>query len=236
MPFASLAHLMTWLDLAAVSLVIVSWFAVGWRIEHPGMARPSVTILMGRYRREWMRQMVERDVRIFDSQILTGLRQGTAFLASTSLLAIGGVLALIGNPAPLAGAAEGLTMRDDPAALWQMRLMLPAAFLLVAFLKFVWSHRVFGYCAVMIASVPNDPSDPAASVRAEMAADLNIRAATNYNRGLRAMYFALAGLTWLIGPEALIAGVLAAVWLVWSREFASQPREIVLREDNAENE
>ncbi len=94
-------------------------------------------------------------------------------------------------------------------------------------MKFVWANRVFGYCAVLMAAVPNDPSDPQAYPRAAQAAELNIRAAINFNRGLRAMYFALAGLAWLLGATALMVATVAVVWIVWSREFSSLPREIL---------
>ena len=60
---------------------------------------------MAQYRREWMTQMVTRDPRIFDAQIISSLRQGTAFFASTSMLAIGGTLAMIGNGEKLSGIA-----------------------------------------------------------------------------------------------------------------------------------
>jgi len=87
---------------------------------------------------------------------------------------------------------------------------------------------VFGYCAVLMAAVPNDPNDPEALPRAAQAGELNVRAALNFNRGLRAMYFALGALAWLIGGVALIIATFFVVWTVWSREFASLPRAIIL--------
>ncbi|HRK32541.1 MAG TPA: hypothetical protein PLD59_15870, partial [Tepidisphaeraceae bacterium] len=39
---------------------------IGWFTERPPAGRPSVSVLMTRYRREWMRHFVERDPRIFD--------------------------------------------------------------------------------------------------------------------------------------------------------------------------
>lgn len=219
------------LDFAAVGTIVVCWFLIGWMIEHPGARRPSVTILMSERRRDWMKVFVTRDPRIFDSQILGGLRQGTAFFASTCLLAIGGVLALVGNTAPLQGVAAEVSEMPVPVLIWQLKLGLVALFLTNAFLKFVWANRVFGYCAVMMAAVPNDPGDPATYPRAAQAAELNIRAAINFNRGLRGMYFALGALAWLLGAVALIIATVIVVWIVWSREFASLPRQILLKEN-----
>lgn len=219
------------LDWIALGAITIAWFAAAWIIEHPGARRPSVTVLMSERRRAWMRVFVTRVPRIFDSQIMTTLRQGTSFFASTCLLAVGAVLALAGNTDPVAGVVDQVSTTPVPAVIIQTKLALVAVFLTNAFLKFVWANRVFGYCAVVMASVPNDPDDPAAYPTAAQAAELNIRAAMNFNRGLRAMYFALAAVAWLLGPYVLLLATVMVVWLVWSREFVSAPRRILLEQD-----
>lgn len=216
------------LDICAVALLLVAWGGIGWLIEHPAARWPSVTKLMAERRREWLRVFVTRDPRIFDSQILASLRQGTSFFASTCLLAIGGVLALVGNTEPLSGVAAELSAEQVPVLVWQIKLGVVALFLTNGFLKFVWTNRVFGYCAVVMASVPNDPDDPQAFALAAQAGELNVRAAVNFNRGLRAIYFALGALAWLLGAIPLIVATCVVVWTVWSREFASAPRRILL--------
>ena len=219
------------LDLSAIGLTLLMWLALGLWIEHPGARRPSVTVLMSEHRRAWMRVFVTRQPRIFDSQILASLRQGTSFFASTSLFAVGAVLALIGNTEPLVDVAAEVSDVETPLVIWQIKLGVVSLFLTNAFLKFVWAHRVFGYCSVIMAAVPNEPDDPLAYPRAAQAAELNIRAAINFNRGLRAMYFALGALAWLLGPVALIVATLVVSWVVWSREFLSLPRTIILNAD-----
>ena len=221
--------LLTWRDGAALAFLLLAWPLTGWLIEHPPASRPSVTKIMADRRRAWMRVFVTRDPRIFDAQIIASLRQGTSFFASTCILAIGGVLALISNTEPLSGVAVEVTMVEVPVVVWQIKLAVVVLFLTNGFLKFAWSNRVFGYCAVMMSAVPNDPADPDAGHMAGQAAELNIRAAANFNRGLRSLYFALAALAWLIGPIALAIATVAACWTVLSREFASQPRDILLK-------
>ncbi|MEJ6397423.1 DUF599 domain-containing protein [Yoonia sp. 208BN28-4] len=228
MTFLDHLSLLSLLDWAAAVSLIVMWLAVGWLIEHPPQNRPSVTKLMGENRHEWMRVFVGREPRIFDSQILNGLRQGTAFFASTCVFAIGGVLALIANTDPLRGVAAEVTAQDVPAVIWQIKLALVMLLLASGFLRFVWANRVFGYCSVMMGSVPNDPADPQAMPRAMQAAALNVRAAVNFNRGLRSMYFAMGALAWLLGPVPLLVATVAVGVIVWSREFASIPRDILL--------
>lgn len=215
------------LDAAAVTILLLSWYLIGLWIEHPGRHRPSVTVIMADYRREWFRQFVTREPRIFDAQVLASLRQGTSFFASTSIFAIGGTLALIGNTERLIGVAEDLTLSGTPAAVWQIKLILITLFLTNSFLKFVWANRLFGYCSVVMAAVPNNTEDPAAFSRAAQAGELNIRAAWNFNRGLRSIYFALGTLAWLLGPIPLLVANAVTIWILWEREFASKPRRIL---------
>jgi uncharacterized membrane protein len=231
MTFFNNAGSLTLLDALAVTLFLAVWLWLGWRIGHPSAARPSVTVLMQDYRLQWMRVMATRQPRIFDAQIMMSLRQSTSFFASTCLLAMGGLLALIGNVDPLQGLATRLTNMESASAALQIKLILPLFMLGNAFLKFVWSNRVFGYCSVVMGAVPNDPDDPQTLPLALKAGHLNARAALNFNAGLRSMYFALCALAWVAGAWVLLVGVIVTAWVVWSREFASASREIILRRD-----
>lgn len=215
-------------DLLAVLVVLLLWAGSGWVIEHPPASRPSVSLIMQDYRQDWMRQFVTRQPRIFDATLIDSLRQGTAFFASACMIAIGGGVALIGNSDRLRGLAADLTI--DPATIQvEVKMILTLAFLANALLKFVWAHRLFGYCAVLMAAVPNDVNDPQAYARAAQAGAINITAARNFNKGLRAIYFALAALGWLFGPWGLILAALAATTVLMRREFVSQSRDVMLR-------
>ena len=216
------------LDAGALALLLAGWLAIGWRIEHPGARHPSTSQIMANYRREWMRQMITREPRIFDAQIVASLRQGTAFFASTAVIAIGGTLALMGNAERLTGIANDLVLMDAPTFVWEAKLVVIALFLTNAFLKFVWANRLFGYAAVVMAAVPNDTTDALCAKRAAPADELNITAARSFNRGLRAVYFGLACAAWLAGPLALMAATLFTLAVIWRREFASDSRTILL--------
>ena len=215
------------MDLFAVILLFTAWLLTGWFTEHPPARRPSVSVLMNDYRRDWMREFVTRDPRIFDATVVDSLRQATAFFASASLIAIGGGVALLGNAALVKGLAQQLAL-DEGAVTVELKLIVMLTFLANALLKFIWANRLFGYCSVMMAAVPNDPADPHAYHRAAQAAEVNIAAARSFNRGLRAIYFALAALGWLAGPMALIAATVFTAGILVRREFASLSRELIL--------
>ncbi|MDR7123545.1 DUF599 domain-containing protein [Pseudotabrizicola sp. 4114] len=214
-------------DAIALSVLILTWVLTGWLVEHPPKSRPSVTVLMAQYRRDWLRQFVTRSPRIFDANIIDSLRQSTAFFASASMIAIGGGVALIGNVSTLEGLAHDLTLEAAGVRV-ELKIILVLLFLANALLKFVWSHRLFGYCAILMAAVPNDVSDPLAYPRAAQAAAINITAAKSFNRGLQAIYFALAAITWLLGPWALLAATGITCIVLLRREFASASRQVML--------
>ncbi len=215
-------------DLIALGFIVFAWLGIGWLIEHPPARWPSVSYIMQDYRHMWMREFVTRSPRVFDGTIIDSLRQGTAFFASASMIAVGGGLALIGNPALLMGLAADLPLPTDLAQM-RARGVLVVLFLVNALLKFVWANRLFGYCAIVMAAVPNDPSDPNAFLRAGQAADLNITAAKSFNRGLRSIYFALGALGWMLGPWGLIAATVITTAVLFRRDFASASRQVILR-------
>lgn len=224
-------QILTLVDLSACVFILAAWLGIGWRIENANAAHPSVSVLMKAYRRDWMTEFVTRQPRIFDASLLASLRQGTTFFASSTMIAIGGGLAVMGNADAVAELAQDFNIGNAPAVIWDIKIAFVLLFVTNAFLKFVWSHRLFGYCAVVMAAVPNDISHPNALPRAAQAAELNISAARSFNRGLRGIYFAITALFWLLGPIALILATLITIAIIWRREFNSHSRTVLLQSE-----
>ncbi|MCA8881721.1 MAG: DUF599 domain-containing protein [Rhodobacteraceae bacterium] len=218
------------LDAVALALLVLAWFVLGKAFESQNRKMPSVSVLMAHYRREWMHHSVTREPRVYDAIVVTSLRQGTAFFASTVMIALGSGLALLPNVDRLTTVASGIALAGASRGALEIKLIVALAFVANAFFKFVWSHRVFGYCSIVMAAVPNDPADPVALQRADQAAELNISAALAFNRGLRSVYFALGALAWLLGAVPLIVATVVTVAVLWRREFGSQTHRTLARE------
>ncbi|MEM9144657.1 MAG: DUF599 family protein [Pseudomonadota bacterium] len=216
-------------DLIAIGVLAVAIWGMTMLIERAPRSRPSVSTLMSIYRGDWIREIAARDVRIMDAQLLSSLRGGAGFFASTCLISIGGVAALIGQAdrlvslvADLGGEPSG---RD--AAVWEAKLLAILLLLVNAFLKFVWSHRLFAYCAVLLGAMPAAGSENLdAAIRRSV--EVNAAAARAFNRGLRTIYFALAMLAWFLGPEAMMAATIATAAMLYRREFLSRSRKALL--------
>ncbi|WP_339950346.1 DUF599 domain-containing protein [uncultured Albimonas sp.] len=221
-----------WADLSAFALFMLAWGGMTWLVENPPAGRPSVHTIMAAHRLTWMQAMLSREPRIMDASLLNSLRSGCAFFASGCMIAIGGVVALLGQAERLATVAHDL--RLDTAmtrAGWEAKLLVLALVLVSAFMKFVWAHRLFGYCAVLMGAIGREAEDAANQSLARKAAAINVNAARNFNRGMRTTYFSLALLTWLLGPVPLALATLATALTLYRREFRSASRDALLATD-----
>lgn len=219
--------MLTWRDAVALGLFVLCVLGATALIEQREASRQSLTRLMAQRRVLWMSAMAERDVRIMDSALLAIQHQSAAFFASATMIAIGGVAAVIANTDQLLSVASDISdagPRHRP--FWELKLLFLLGVLVVAFLKFVWALRLFGYCSILIGATPPMSADAESRDRAaDQAAQMNIRAARSFNRGLRLVYFALGSLAWLLGPEAFAAAVIAVSAMLYRREFLSETRE-----------
>ena len=85
----------TTVDVFAVGFFILEWAVYAVTLEHTAYGRNSLSARMNVYREVWVRRMLDREARMVDMQIMGALQNGTAFFASTSLIAVGGALALL---------------------------------------------------------------------------------------------------------------------------------------------
>ena len=86
---------------AQLDYLAIVWFFVWWagnnkfsELERPN--RPNLISAMAQCRAAWMRQMLKRDNRIVDIQIVRSLGRSASFFASTSILVLAGLIAILG--------------------------------------------------------------------------------------------------------------------------------------------
>src|ERR1700730_1354878 len=132
-----------WVDVAAVGFFILEWTVDAVTLEHSAYGRDSLSARMHAYREKWIRRMLDRQTRMVDMQIMASLQNGTAFFASTSLLAIGGGLALLRASTDALAVLSKLPVDLSPSpALWELKCIgLMLGFVSVYF-KFACSYRL----------------------------------------------------------------------------------------------
>ena len=223
---------MTWLDGAALVFFLAGWWFLGWLIDASPWHRHTLSAAMKSQRREWMRQMAARQVRLVDANIITGLQQATSFFASTALLAVGAGFGLLTAADTIIDAFEQSVahVEIDRAAFYVKTAVL-MAFYAYAFFKFGWAYRIFNYSAVMLAATPEAGQYGAEEAAAEVA-EMNISAASQFTHGLRAFFLAIAVLAWFVHPWAFAAATVVIVVALANRQFNSRARFVAVRSSN----
>ena len=215
--------------MAAVVYLVASMAALTWITSHGLFGRRPTGEMVAEYRIVWMRRAARRVPRVTDATLLGGLRANTAFFASSSLIAIGGVIAVFSNVERLNAITSDLFGAEGVVESQEVKLLTIVLILVYGFLKFVWSQRVFGYCAVVLGAMPGDHEDDADEAlierEATRAARLNSLAARSFNKGLRSIYYALATMAWFLGPIPFVLAVTLTSAMMIRREFASNTRD-----------
>ncbi|HZH12066.1 MAG TPA: DUF599 family protein [Microvirga sp.] len=226
----------TFIDYAALGFFVLAWLGYNAAVEFTAPGQKSLNKVMNGYRFRWMEQLVVRENRIVDTTIMASLMNGTAFFASTSLIAIGGVLALLRSTNDVLPIFSQLPFGTPPTPLaWEVKVIGLAVIFVYAFFKFAWSYRLFNYMAILVGAVPvlNEGNREEALVAARQAAAMNVVAGKHFNRGQRAFFFSLAYLGWFISAYLFIAATAGVLFVMWRRQFVSDARDAALGGDHA---
>jgi uncharacterized membrane protein len=211
-------------DLLALGFFLACWLGYSMLLEWMPHGRSALNARMHAYRDGWMREMLSRDMRMVDAQIMASLQNGTAFFASTSLIAIGGTLTILRSTDDLITIVSTLPFgAPTTRMLWEIKTIGLAVIFVYAFFKFAWSYRLYNYVAIMIGAMP--PSSEKDSLDAKRHAmrtgKICESAGRHFNRGQRAFFFALGYLGWFVSPWLLFATTAGIVAVMWMRQFTS---------------
>jgi uncharacterized membrane protein len=211
-------------DSLAVAFFAIEWLVYAVTLEHSAYGRDSLSARMNAYREIWVRRLLDREARMVDMQIMASLQNGTAFFASTSLLAVGGALALLRETNDALAILSKLPIDISPApALWEIKCLGLILIFVYAFFKFAWAYRLFNYVAILFGAMPpaGKRDTPEAEAHVIRTSRLFEAAGRHFNRGQRAFFFALGYLGWFISPWILFVTTGAVVIVTWRRQFAS---------------
>jgi uncharacterized membrane protein len=226
-------QMFTLLDLAGLACFVAAWTGYAAAIEWSGRGRAALNARMDRYRETWMRRMLARDMRMVDMQIMSSLQNGTAFFASTSLIAIGGALTILRSTDEILAMASTLPLGISAAReAWEAKTIGLVVIFAYAFFKFSWSYRVYAYAAILLGAMPfpADKDTPEAEAHVLRAASLFDSAGRHFNRGQRAFFFALGYLGWFIGPVVLMLTTALVLVTMWRRQFTGDALRAIIRE------
>jgi len=220
--------LLDWAALAVFAACAFGYPALVDRV--PQIRGRTVMAAMDAHRRRWMRAMLTREARIFDAAIIGNLMQSTTFLATTAIFILAGLVAMLGATDLGLRVVSMIPFAAPPdPGLWEMKVALLILIFVGAFFELTWSLRQFNYTSILLGGFGQGETE--VNLRhAAVAARVANRAAIHFNAGLRAYYFGLAALAWLLHPVALMLACLWVLRELYRREFKSAVRDAVMEE------
>jgi uncharacterized membrane protein len=230
--FAELA--VSWLDIAAFLFFVVAWVGYAAFATRHGRNVPSLHTSMDAYRRTWMVRMIERDNRMVDVNIMRNLTRSSQFFASTTMLVLGALIALLGYVQQALDVVSGLpfTVKGTQRVI-EIKVLLLVVIFVYAFFKFSWGIRQLGFCSILVGAAPKQPKDNPEQYAPDInrIARITSSAGVNFNNGLRAYYFALAALAWFLHPWLMMIATAWVVYVLYRREFRSKTLRALSEED-----
>lgn len=217
-------------DWLALAVYFICWGGYAWFSEH---SRWSGIGLVGKshvYRLEWAYRMLERDVRVVDSTLIGNLMSSISFYANTTIYIIAGLFAALGTADKLVSIAADLPFGGiGNRELLELKLVLLLGSFVFAYFKFSWSLRQFNLLSILVGAAPTGVrGDEEINAYAKRVAATNSLAGDDFNRGIRAYYFALAALSWLLNP-LLLAGLSVVILVIlYRRDFSSATQRALL--------
>ena len=210
-------------DWIALACFAAAWWGYPWYAQWHARSTPSLNALINVYRHQWMHQVLGREGRIVDSSILANLSNSATFFSSTTILILGGLLALIDNAAPMLAALGKIPYAQRMTAeIWEIKIILMLLIFTYAFFKFTWSLRQFNFVSILVGATPAREGETAQQDElATRAGRILEHAGDSFSEGLRAYYFALAALTWFVHPALFVLGTVWVVAILYYLEFRS---------------
>jgi uncharacterized membrane protein len=211
------------LDIAALCWFLFCWIGYSLVADNYVQSSRGLSSRMHLYRVHWMNTVLTRENRVVDINIMSSLQQSMAFFASTSILILAGLLAILSSSERALDIIREFPFAAQPTvAMWYTKLALLIALFIYAFFKYTWALRQMNYSTILLGAMPHAKGEmgdylPAAR-RAAMVMTMSAR---HMNRGLRTYYYAMAALSWFINPWFFIISTGAVVWVLYRREYRS---------------
>jgi uncharacterized membrane protein len=222
----NVARLLPRPDWLAVLIFFAAWVGYATFARRRAPTKPSVLALTNRERHRWMLQATYRDNRVLDGVVVQNLSTSPSFFASTTILIIGGLLAVLSTTDKASGLVNEIPFAARTSAqVFDLKVVLMTAIFIYAFFRFTWSLRQYSFGVLLVAAAPQPEhylDDAQRQAFADRAGRVMGLAAETFNDGLRAYYFSFAAMAWFFSPWALMVGTLGVVWILYRREFHSE--------------
>jgi len=225
------------LNLLSLLWLLICWFGYAKFAHYRARRSASLSSVLHVHRVNWMRRMLQREVRVGDAALLANIERNVNFFASSCVLIIAGLLTALTATDKISEMLGTVSfVEGDTLVELEFKLVVLVAIFIYAYFTFTWSMRQFGFASVLVGAAPMPDDDSVtANDRRSMAiysAKVIDQASHSYNYGLRAFYFSMAVLSWFISTWIFMLCAALVTAVLYHREFSSGSLKALKRAEN----
>jgi len=221
-----LPRLLPLVDWIGMAFFFAAWIGYAVFARRRARLKPSFLGSSNRVRRQWMLQTTYREVRVLDGVVVQQLSSTASFFASTTILIIGALLAVLGATEQASDLVREIPFAARTSLLvFDFKVVLLAAIFVYAFFRFTWCIRQYSVGVLLVAAAPEAAAITDELQRqafADRAGRVMGLAAESFNDGLRAYYMSFAAVSWFVSPWALMVATATVIAVLYRREFRSE--------------
>ena len=233
MTLATFLTKLSWIDWIGFLWFIICWFGYEQIVERGWIGRKTLLAETNKLRLNWGRAMLKRDPRVTDAALIANLLPSLSFYANTTIYIIAALFATLGALDQFMSTASELPFsRVTSREVTEIKLLILLGVFVIAYFKFTWSLRQFNLLSITLGSVPQKASPEVMEKHAQRFATVNQCAGNDFNRGLRAYYFGMAVMAWMVSPWLFILTTLIIVIVLARREFYSPVLQALIEEES----
>jgi len=227
----ALWRVLPWIDWAALAFFFAAWAGYASFAHRRGAVKPSVLAATNRERARWMLQTTWRENRVVDGVVVQNLSTSPSFFASTTILIIGGLLAVLSSTERASDLVREIPFAARSSVLvFDLKIVLLLSIFVYAFFRFTWSLRQYSFGALLVAAAPEHDrwvDDAQRQAFASRAGRVMGLAAETFNDGLRGYYLSFAATAWFFSPWAMIGATVGVIFILYRREFHSDVLDVL---------
>ena len=221
-------------EISLLNIISLLWLILAWSgytlfAYFMGKnSRNNLSFELNALRKQWMRELLKRDLRIADATLISNLERNVTFLASSSKLILLGLITAMAATDSVQSILNNVPFVNPGSELLiNIKIFVLIIIYTYAFFTLSWSMRQYGFVTVVFGAAPSvEEAQENQEIREEFirsGSKLIDLAGHTYNNGLRAYYFSLSILAWFISPWLFMLATTAIVIMLYIREFQSLP-------------
>lgn len=170
-------------------------------------------------RRSWVQNMLKEGNTITAVQSLRNINMAASFLASSSIVFVGGMIYMVLSIDKTSAIITGIETHHIQDYLLFLKILSLIIMFLTSLLNFSLCIRLLNYLAILIGSSPQVIEETVGESAVDYITRLFSKAGVHYTFGIRGFYYSIPVIFWFLSPTLFLVLTLLILFLTLRLDF-----------------